>query len=481
MFCPNCGFQNEDGARFCNECGAPLTPQAAPEEPPAEVENVIPEETPEISEAPAAQETAPEAPVPEEPIVPEAPVPEEPIIPEAPVPEEPTAPDMPAAPEEPPVFPQEPFDRRPEMNTPPAGEYVPPFAPVPPVGPDRANVPPMQPQFMAPPAPAGVHPVIAAMKKVFSSPLFIAAFFAQLASVILNFIAAISPRATILFRSDTYDARLSVGGSSLGSAIVSMIISLLTPLALLLILIPAMNKKESRFSTSGFTFLKVLAVIGIVLICIAGAAVIAFYGMMIAIGKGAVVESFDSFINDPEFLAETKGFMNRFGSIGTAALIVSLVIIVAVFVFFIVYLAKYIKTLNTYKKVAATSVPSDRVSPFFAVVMIICGVCSTALAVFLAVYGLFVAGAAYLLGAVSMICFGLTVFRFRNEMRALKASMPAQPYVPQGYAPQGYAPAPQQGYAPQGFAPQYAPVVCPRCGGTFAPELAFCPHCGLPR
>ena len=58
-------------------------------------------------------------------------------------------------------------------------------------------------------------------------------------------------------------------------------------------------------------------------------------------------------------------------------------------------------------------------------------------------------------------------------------------YPPQGYAPQGYAPAPgfpPQGYAPEGgFAPQNAPVVCPRCGGVFAPNLAVCPHCGLPR
>ena len=153
----------------------------------------------------------------------------------------------------------------------------------------------------------------------------------------------------------------------------------------------------------------------------------------------------------------------------------------AVLVFVIVFIAKYIKTLNTYKKVATKSLPSDRVSPFFAVVTIIGGICAVASAVVTAIYGLYVFAASLLLNALYMICFGLTVFRFRNEMRALKASMPAQPYVPQGYAPQGYAPAQPQGYAPQGFAPQYAPVVCPRCGTTFAPELSFCPHCGLPR
>ena len=469
MFCPNCGFKNEDDARFCNECGAPLTAPSVPEQPPVEEEKVIIEE-------PAAQEVVPEEPV----------APEEPAVPEEPAaPEEPVVPEEPAAPEEPPVFvppvfPQEPMDRRPDVNTPPAGEYVPPFAPVPPVGPDRANVPPMQPPFASQPEPVGIHPVIAAMKKVFSSPLFITAVFASLAAVILSFIASVTTQTTFNVSVDNWSFKLTSGGSEIGSAVAGLIAGLVTPLALLLILIPAMNKKESRFSTAGFTILKVLAIIALVGVCIAGVAVIAGFVLLLVLNNG-VVADYISKLGDAEFVETLKKAYGELNGVGLAAVIVAMAIIAAVLVLVIVFIAKYIKTLNTYKKVATKSVPSDRVSPFFAVVTIIGGICAVASAVVTAIYGLYVFAASLLLNALYMICFGLTVFRFRNEMRALKASMPAQPYVPQGYAPQGYAPAQPQGYAPQGFAPQYAPVVCPRCGTTFAPELAFCPHCGLPR
>ena len=33
MICPNCGKQNADGLRFCAECGTPLAPAAAPQQP----------------------------------------------------------------------------------------------------------------------------------------------------------------------------------------------------------------------------------------------------------------------------------------------------------------------------------------------------------------------------------------------------------------------------------------------------------------
>ncbi|MBO7403196.1 MAG: DUF4190 domain-containing protein [Lachnospiraceae bacterium] len=56
MFCPNCGFQLPDDARFCSECGTVLTPgsQSAASEPaPAPVAAPAPQPAPVIQPAPS--------------------------------------------------------------------------------------------------------------------------------------------------------------------------------------------------------------------------------------------------------------------------------------------------------------------------------------------------------------------------------------------------------------------------------------------
>ena len=96
MFCPGCGNEVAEGAKFCDKCGSKLT--AAPveeeaptlEEVPAVEEAPAQEEVPVVEEAPAQEEVpaVEEAPALEEaPVVEEAPALEEaPVVEEAPVP-----------------------------------------------------------------------------------------------------------------------------------------------------------------------------------------------------------------------------------------------------------------------------------------------------------------------------------------------------------------------------------------------------------
>lgn len=62
MICPNCGHENPDGSRFCNDCGERLTPEP--------VENQTtgtPEKTLEPEPEPQAAEPQPKEPEPVEP------------------------------------------------------------------------------------------------------------------------------------------------------------------------------------------------------------------------------------------------------------------------------------------------------------------------------------------------------------------------------------------------------------------------------
>ena len=88
----------------------------------------------------------------------------------------------------------------------------------------------------------------------------------------------------------------------------------------------------------------------------------------------------------------------------------------------IIYFAKLIKTINTVKRVLRTGSPDDRVSPFAAVIGILC---------FLAMLwpGLsrileggtenILSGASALLSAFAALFFSILIFRFRSGMRAL--------------------------------------------------------------
>ncbi len=370
MFCRNCGFQNEEGAAFCQNCGSPL-------------------------DAPV-NETAPETPV------------EQPV--EQPVTEQPAQP----------------------VYTAPA-YTAPPYA-----------------------APAPVNPVIAAMKKVFSSPAFIIVVFANFAAAIVQFISSLSPRVSLKLTTDSEVRYLHFGGEGVGYGIGVLISMLISTLIYFLILQPALKKKDNSYPTAGFTVLKVFAIIGLVGVCIAGAAVIAAFGILAFVKEQFVNDAF-THVGDAEFTAEMKKLFTSFNEYGLAARIITAVILVAMFVFIIVYIAKYIKTLNTFKRVASTGVPSDRVSPFVAVVLFISAAYAVGFSVFLFIYGVILYGIVTALSAASLICLGVTVFKFRNAMREQMAKAAAPAGVPYGAA------------------------VCPRCGVTYPAEAPACPNCGLPR
>ena len=44
MFCPKCGTQNRDGAKFCKSCGATLPNAAGAATPAANVQNIGPQQ-----------------------------------------------------------------------------------------------------------------------------------------------------------------------------------------------------------------------------------------------------------------------------------------------------------------------------------------------------------------------------------------------------------------------------------------------------
>ncbi|MBR7032353.1 MAG: zinc ribbon domain-containing protein [Clostridia bacterium] len=311
------------------------------------------------------------------------------------------------------------------------------------VQPEPQFTPAPQPQYQAP-QPAsqfyaspvketGLNPAILALKRTATSaPSIIGAILYTVAAVV-SIILSVAAAPSIYYA--IYDLLRSQGAdipflqfnyvSSVVSAVISSIPTVLVILGLWLAIGAAGNKNNDRMSTAGLTIIKVIQIIGLIGMCIVfGIFIIASIIGMIVVGS-------------------------RSSNPGAAVvgLLVAFLILVGVFVFALIYYIKVIKTIGAAKKVAATGMPNRGASGFVAVMLFISGICGITSALIMlfgsAVFGNLLysisretsinyrvieillarfavfGGISALISSLANIFFGITIFKFKGAMNSL--------------------------------------------------------------
>lgn len=324
---------------------------------------------------------------------------------------------------------------------------------------------------------------LATLKKVCSSPVALVAIIAYTAAALFSFLNSVSGSSGIfgyLYQlADMLDMEDMVGelyyavrSTSIVSAVIGMIPTILIAVGLWLTFASAASKSQTGMKTGGLTLVKVILIINLVFICIALAAVE-------IIALVAVVNLADSY----------------YGSSMVGPLVGVMLGVAIAMTLVILFYVKAVKTINTIKLTAQNGIPSDKVSVYVAVIAFIMGG-FTALSI-IASYGAF-ALLANLCSATASITFGVFLLSYRGKMRIAAnggeyANVQQQAYVPPtpSYSVPG-APTPQSANynQPTGAsqdttvltsnAPQQL-ITCSKCGGqygTIQGQKCRCPYCG---
>ena len=318
-----------------------------------------------------------------------------------------------------------------QENVQPAPQYTPVPEPQP-----LYQAPQPAPQFYAPPAAneTGLNQPILALKRTATSAPFIIGAILFTVSAILSVILSVvtSPYLYYLFFDYLYAQGINVSyvslntASSVISAVISSIPTLLVILGLWLTVGAGGNKNNDRMSTAGLTIIKVIRILGLIGFCICfGILLIASIIGLIALGVNG----------------------GRYSGPGLGVGILGFLILIGVFVFGLIFLIKVLKTIGAAKKVAATGMPNNGASGFVAVMLFIAGISGIFSALMLIFFSAFFGnvvydvsreikldysvlevlisrfalfgGIALLISSLADIFFGITIFKFKGAMNRL--------------------------------------------------------------
>lgn len=290
------------------------------------------------------------------------------------------------------------------------------------------------------------NPAVNIIKTIGASPLFLAAAILQSVATLFSIVGSILAMGnlseTMISFFDQMGADVTpefydIMDSSLSSSAVSGAISgaampILIAVALWITWASSRNLSTGNVSASGFTIMKVIAIIRIVVLAFA-ALIVLLVGVLFAIlGVSGATD---------EIIGEITGSYPRgSGGVVSGLAVAFVVLFLLIFAVSLIYYILQVKTLNRIRVTAATGVPDDGVS--------------SGLVVFLFVFGIFgiigglanfafswASGISGLLSGVYLILLGILLKRYKQEMTALRYSMqqqPASPTPPAGYV--GYQP-----------------------------------------
>lgn len=286
-----------------------------------------------------------------------------------------------------------------------------------------APQPMQQPVYAQPKAPVTpISDVRYTLKKLATSPLFLAAAIAYSCMVLFTIAAAVAGQSGLLGALDSYlNMALRYGGysmgelsyaldqldqvvpflrgASLGSALVGQIPAILIAVGIWLVFASAVDKSGMPMKTTGLTIIKLITIISLI-----GSSLLLVVLEGVLIFGTAAADKYDD-----------------------SVVVVGVVIVLVVLVFMglgILMSVKTISTIGTMQRTIQTEQPSDKVSVYVAVICIL-----NAIGV---VFGMLGFGSVFsvlsgLCNAVAYICFAIFLFQYRDKMRVLMAG--GKPYA----------------------------------------------------
>ena len=239
--------------------------------------------------------------------------------------------------------------------------------------------------------------------------------------------------------------------------LIASIPAILTALGLWMIFFAGKNKQNNDFSTSGFTVIQVINIIGFVLDCIISALTVVFSVAM---------------------SAELIGYMDDSGE-ALPIVIISLIVLILIIVLPLLYLFKIIKMVGGAKKMAITGTPVECASVFVGVIVMLGVLPSVSSLLFSPLMGKLNA----LCSMIAGVCFSLLIFDFRSRVR--EAIQYPEAFSGSGSSGSGI---PYNHYSPNEGEPAFSPysdVSAPAANAGLtpygdAPAPAGSPYSGTP-
>lgn len=293
----------------------------------------------------------------------------------------------------------------------PAAAAVPPVTAAPP----RPAAPA---SYAAPAYAVPFSPVTAAVKKLASSPLYLAGAITYTCTILFTLAATAFGGAfsnplyqllNLFAGSGGYGSALDsamdelnaglmmLNGASLGWTIVGQLPAIAIAAGTWLMFAAARDRSGAPMSTAGLLILKIVAILQLVLTSL---------GLLAS-------EAFILFLT-----ISLKAYDDSILTLGVVLMLAAAVLIGLA----ILYYAKLISTLDAMQKTIRTQQPSGKVSAYVAVLSILNGVFTA--------FGIFTQGNNFLrlcslCGAAAAICFGVYLFKYKGSMRAQTAGIPS--------------------------------------------------------
>ena len=265
----------------------------------------------------------------------------------------------------------------------------------------------------------GNSPARMAIRKLASSPLYLLAAMLFTAGLVLSAIPYAKQLITFFQYFDYYRSD-SDAWTTVCTVIGTVLVMLILGIALWGLFFAAIRKNPVQMRTGSLTTIKVFLVLGLIAMILGLLALIALTVYAAAIAdRESLNEIRQKFL---ELLRQYNYTFEETDSMSFKTLLtICGAICAVVFLVVVIYFAKLIKTVNTVKRVIRIGHPDDRVSPFAALICILCGLFDVYPAISYLTKGgdQMLSGLSMLCSAVCLLCFGILIFQYRGKMRQL--------------------------------------------------------------